>query len=343
MVAFGTGSQQVARGNHTHAQLHDAVTVANSDTLALGVSVQQVSGSVRLNLSPGAAATALASDSSGLYVPSGTLALTGHGHSSATPSAAGFMSATDKVNLDALSGDGVLAAFLALTPAHYDLAQWNSGTGAWENHTPGDVKLTLGLVAADVGLENVPNVDATRRENHSGTQLASTIADFDAAVALAPAVVANTAKVTNATHTGDVTGATALTIANDAVTNAKLANVATATIKGRATAGTGDPEDLTPAQAWGVIDDAALDTAQNWTKAQGSTPVALSDGANIATDASLSNVFTVTLGGNRTLDNPTNLVAGRTYVWVITQDGTGGRTLAYGSNFDFPDNLLSMI
>ena len=45
---------------------------------------------------------------------------------------------------------------------------------------------------------------------------------------------------------------------------------------------------------------------------------------------------TVTLGGNRTLDNPTNLVAGRTYVWVVTQDGTGSRTLAYGSNFDFP-------
>ena len=33
-------------------------------------------------------------------------------------------------------------------------------------------------------------------------------------------------------------------IANDTVTNSKLANMATATVKGRATAGTGDPEDL---------------------------------------------------------------------------------------------------
>lgn len=39
-------------------------------------------------------------------------------------------------------------------------------------------------------------------------------------------VVANTAKVTNATHTGDVTGSTALTIADDAVTYAKMQNVA---------------------------------------------------------------------------------------------------------------------
>ena len=33
--------------------------------------------------------------------------------------------------------------------------------------------------------------------------------------------------VTNATHTGDVTGATALTIANNAVTNAKIAGTGT--------------------------------------------------------------------------------------------------------------------
>ena len=37
------------------------------------------------------------------------------------------------------------------------------------------------------------------------------------------AIAANTAKVTNATHTGDVTGSAALTIAADAVTHAKLA------------------------------------------------------------------------------------------------------------------------
>jgi hypothetical protein len=166
--------------------------------------------------------------------------------------------------------------------------------------------------------------------------LEDALSDLDAAVTSNAAVVANTAKVTNATHTGDVTGATALTIATGAVTNEKLAHVATATIKGRVTAGTGDPEDLTPSQVRTLIDAPQLSVAQNFTAAQGVTPVALTDGANIATDAALGNVFTVTLGGNRTLDNPTNLVAGRTYVWVITQDGAGGRTLAYGSYFDFP-------
>lgn len=82
----------------------------------------------------------------------------------------------------------------------------------------------------------------------------------DARVAANAAVVANTAKVTNATHTGDVTGATVLTIANNVVSNAKLATVTTATIKGRATAGSGNVEDLTVAQVRTlVVADANID------------------------------------------------------------------------------------
>jgi hypothetical protein len=60
------------------------------------------------------------------------------------------------------------------------------------------------------------------------------------------------------TLTGDVTGSGtssfAATVANDAVTNAKLANMATQTFKGRTTAGTGDPEDLTTSQAKTLLD-----------------------------------------------------------------------------------------
>lgn len=56
---------------------------------------------------------------------------------------------------------------------------------------------------------------------------------------------------------GDVTvsgGGTVWTIDNDVVSNAKLANVSTATLKGRVTAGTGDPEDLTGTQATTLLD-----------------------------------------------------------------------------------------
>lgn len=81
---------------------------------------------------------------------------------------------------------------------------------------------------------------------------------------------------------------------------------------------------------------AVIDNRNAWTKAQDVAQVTLTDAANIATDASLSNVFLVTLAGNRTLDNPTNLVAGQTVIWNLRQDATGGRTLAYGNLFKFP-------
>ena len=66
------------------------------------------------------------------------------------------------------------------------------------------------------------------------------------------------------------------------------------------------------------------------------TITALTDGSSITPDFDLSNNFSVTLGGSRTLANPTNLTAGQSGVIVITQDGTGSRTLAYGSYWKFP-------
>jgi hypothetical protein len=68
----------------------------------------------------------------------------------------------------------------------------------------------------------------------------------------------------------------------------------------------------------------------------GESVVSLTDGASIAVDASKGSIFKVTLGGNRTLANPTNLTEGMRLKFLLTQDGTGSRTLAYGSNYKFP-------
>lgn len=87
---------------------------------------------------------------------------------------------------------------------------------------------------------------------------------------------------------------------------------------------------------WVAVAGYALASVARFGKAINAAQVALVDGAAIATDASLGNAFTVTLGGNRTLSNPTNLVAGSTYRWRIVQDATGSRTLAYGNLFKWP-------
>jgi len=61
------------------------------------------------------------------------------------------------------------------------------------------------------------------------------------------------------------------------------------------------------------------------------------DAANVATNCNSGNTFDMTLGASSgQLDNPTNMQDGATYVWIIRQDGTGGRTLTFGSAFIFP-------
>jgi len=79
-----------------------------------------------------------------------------------------------------------------------------------------------------------------------------------------------------------------------------------------------------------------LSLAQTFTAAQRGTITALTDGATITPDFSVTNNYSVTLGGNRTLANPTNITAGQSGCIFITQDGTGSRTLAFGSFWDFP-------
>ena len=80
---------------------------------------------------------------------------------------------------------------------------------------------------------------------------------------------------------------------------------------------------------------ALLSLAQSYTAAQRGTISALTDGATITADFAVANNFSVTLGGNRTLANPSNQTAGQSGCIWITQDGTGSRTLAYGSQWDF--------
>ena len=63
--------------------------------------------------------------------------------------------------------------------------------------------------------------------------------------------------------------------------------------------------------------------------------VTLTDAANISYDMDDGNNATVTLGGNRTLDNPSNVTVGQSGSIFIVQDGTGSRTLSFGSAYDF--------
>jgi hypothetical protein len=180
---------------------------------------------------------------------------------------------------------------------------------------------------------------------------------------------------TSVAVTGDVTisnaGVTAIAAgvvvnadvsASAAIAFSKLANVsATDRLLGRSTAGAGAIEEITcTAAGRALIDDAdaaaqrttlgvvigtdvqaydadtaKTDVTQIFTAAQRGEITTLTDAATIAVDFADSNNFTVTLGGNRTLGNPTNQVAGQSGSLFVVQDGTGSRTLAYSSDWEF--------
>ena len=73
-------------------------------------------------------------------------------------------------------------------------------------------------------------------------------------------------------------------------------------------------------------------------------PTVVSNGTvsgNVATNVSDGQIFDMTLSGSTTLSNPTNAVDGVTIRWRITQDGTGGHTVALGSEFQIPSSATS--
>ena len=82
-------------------------------------------------------------------------------------------------------------------------------------------------------------------------------------------------------------------------------------------------------------DTAKTDVAQTFSAAQRGTITTLTDGATVTPDFAASNNYTLTLGGNRTIANPTNLTAGQSGSIFLVQDGTGSRTAAWGSYWDF--------
>ena len=64
----------------------------------------------------------------------------------------------------------------------------------------------------------------------------------------------------------------------------------------------------------------------------------LTDAASIYPDMTSNTNFTVTLAGNRTIQNPNTMITGQSGVFYVQQDSTGSRTLSWGSYYRFSGN-----
>ena len=145
----------------------------------------------------------------------------------ATSTAWGVMTDNDKSKLDAINIGTVDAA----SPSDGQVLKYQSSSSKWIPQADN----TGGGGAGTTNLTHSATSTALTIESSTGTNTSLPAATTSAYGVMTPAnvtdIAANTTKVTNATHTGDVTGSTALTIANNAVTTAKIANDAVTTDK----------------------------------------------------------------------------------------------------------------
>ena len=81
-----------------------------------------------------------------------------------------------------------------------------------------------------------------------------------------------------------------------------------------------------------IADDLITSAKLNYSEAT------LTDGSSIDWNAATQDVCKVTLGGNRTLNAPTNPTTGQFISLLAIQDGTGSRTLSFNAVYEFKDD-----
>lgn len=135
---------------------------------------------------------------------------------------------------------------------------------------------------------------------------------------------------------GDITSpgsSLVLTISNGVVTNAKLANMAARTVKANITGGSAAPTDVdiaTNSNFLAGTTDKFLQTGTIW-QAETTTTYGTTTSFDFATFKNTA----VTLTGNITTMNVSNVTIGKAGSITFIQDGTGSRTTVWNSVFKF--------
>ena len=84
-------------------------------------------------------------------------------------------------------------------------------------------------------------------------------------------------------------------------------------------------------------------TEIGWTKQQYISESTLTASSTVNWDLSTNQTANITLNQNVTIANPTNQQAGGTYVMLVKQDATGGRTLSWGTDYLFVNGLTPTV
>jgi len=123
----------------------------------------------------------------------------------------------DLAHMSANSIDSTQYVDGSIDTAHY-------AGGSVDTTALADDAVTAAKLANSINTEIAANTAKTGITSGQASAITANTAKTGITSGQASAITANTAKTTNATHTGDVTGSGALTIAADAVTGAKIAD-----------------------------------------------------------------------------------------------------------------------
>jgi hypothetical protein len=250
VVALTQGGTTTVSGTYPNFTISSADAYTGTVT---GVSVVNANGLTGSATSGATPAITLSTTVSGIVKGNGTAlsaATAGTDYqapitltTTGTSGAATFVANT--LNIPQYSGGGGSGT---VTSVSVTTANGVSGTVANSTTTPA-ITLSLGAIvpttvnSITLSGASTPSLSVTGASSitgsHSGASSGSNTGDQ---------TITLTSDVT-----GSGTGSFATTIANAVVSNAKLANVATSTFKGRTTAGTGSPEDLTSTQATALL------------------------------------------------------------------------------------------
>ena len=190
-----------------------------------------------------------------------------------------------------------------------------------------------------VGEDGVSSPTFTRGINVTGVITATTLNQVVSGIITATTFDGNLQGNVNGNVTGNATSAT---VANGlgASSSVNTTGIITASsfsgdVTGNASSATNLTGAGSTAQVLGVNTGSLNGTKLYLSGNSAAEIVTLADGALITPNFSNGNNFVVTLGGNRTLVNPTGVTTGQSGVIIVKQDGTGSRTLGIQSHYHF--------